>query len=223
MDIDQSAVSIINLGLLEIGAEAISDINEQTPNAVKALIVYPFLLKEVLQAKDWRFAKLRVTLQKSSVTPDYGYHFAYVLPADYLRLVKPKAAPSRGRNLLSEGDWDSPVWPSGFPYLIESLPSDSNMYLLINYDNSFNPLHINYIRMIQDTTKYSPTFVTALSKRIASSLAIPITEDRGKAKDKMQEYREALTSAEAVNESSDYQEDEAGGQEWASAGRGFCR
>ena len=227
-----SLVGVMNLALLEIGANIISDFTDNTPNAIKANAVYLYLLDEVLQARDWRFAKLRADLQQSTTTPDYGYNFAYAMPTDFLRLVKPKPPPSRGHHPLSDYNWpdssgyhrgrdyDPPVWPPGFPYIIETLPADGSLYLLSNYNNVSNPLHINYIRRITDATKFSPTFIKALTKRWAAALAVPITEDKQQASQKEAEYDKALNSAEAINESFDYQEDEAGGTEWIDAGRG---
>jgi hypothetical protein len=227
-----NTVGVVNLGLLRIGANIIFDLSDKTPNAIKANAVFPYLLDEVLQAKDWRFAKTRVQLQKITDAPGYAYQYAYALPADFLRLVKPHKPPSIGRNLLasflfsdpvgyhSGVDWDPPVFPQGFAYIIETMPTDGGKYLLTNYNNSDVGLWINYIQQITDATKFTPAFINCLANRIAAELAIPITEDKQKSTGYMQEYRDSLQSAEAINESLDYLEDEAGGNEWKNAGRG---
>jgi hypothetical protein len=228
-----STVGIVNLGLLRIGAKIISAMDENSPNAIKANAVYPYLLDEVLQVKDWRFAKTRLQLAVIATTPGYAYQYAYALPADFLRLVKPHKPPSRGRNpyasfLFSDPvgyhsgvDWDPPVYPTGFPYVIETMPTDGGKYILTNYNNSAVGLWINYIQQIIDATKFTPAFINCLANRIGAELAIPITEDKQKSTGLLQAYTDSLQSAEAINESLDYLEDETGGTEWVDAGRGF--
>ena len=235
-----SQVGISNLALLRIGANVITTIADNTPNAKKVVAVWDYLFDEVLQARDWRFAKTRATLARSTVTPLYGYSFAYPLPADFLRLVKPHKPPSKGYNRVastgtwpvpvgyhSNYDWDPPVFPTGFPYIIEAVDITSGestapvRCLLTDYDNTAQDLYINYIRRVSNYNLCTPAFVNCVADRLAAELAVPITEDKEKAAAKKQDYTDSLNSAESVNESLDYLEDEAGGSEWIDAGRGF--
>ncbi len=317
-----SQVSISNLALNYIGARGeITDINENQPNAKKVLIVWDAIFQEVLSERDWKFAKIRVQLQLSPIPPLYAYCYAWALPSDFLRFVRPHKRPhDRNWGWLwgPEGEgWynrnDPPFWPSGWPYVVETLPGMCNFvgsisgttltvtqvsigilnvgqpifdtsglipqgtiigafgtgtggngtytlnntltvpsemmtapspstasgkYVLTNYPGYFGqgaqwspiqgsgnqpqqycPAKINYIQLISDYTQLMPGFVNCLAHRLASALAISITEDKAKADSMMELYRNFLNSAEAQNETMDYQKDESGSEAWVRAGR----
>jgi hypothetical protein len=91
--------------------------------------------------------------------------------------------------------------------------------LFTDYDNSAQDLFINYIRKISMYELCTPAFINCLANRLGAELAVAITEDKQKADGMMLKYRDSLNSAEAVNESLDYLDDEQGGTEWENAGR----
>lgn len=227
-----SQVRIANVALLRIGARGqIASIDEDSPNAVKVKSVWDFVFQETLSERDWKFAKLRIALQQSTSTPVYGYRYAYGIPADFLRLAKPRERPQeRGIadfNLINtlplSGDGhgshrDVPVWPPQVaPYVMETL-SDGNKYLLTDYPATVHPVKITYIRLITDLTQLMPGFVNCLANRLAAELAIPVTEDKQKEEKCMQAYRDALNSAQAQQECDDFLADE-GSESWLLAGR----
>lgn len=96
MSYNYSQAAIINLALNRIGARGqITDINENSygnlsPNAQKAMIVWNPIFLEVLSERDWKFAKIRAQLQLMPTVPLYGFSFAWALPADFLRFVRPR-------------------------------------------------------------------------------------------------------------------------------------
>ncbi len=231
-----SITGIVNLGLTRIGGNLITDItNTSQPNAIKANAIWEYIRDEVLEARDWKFAKIRKALTKNVTAPLYGYSFAYALPADFLRLVKSKYSSSKGINpvsyasgsssgLLLNLDFDPPVWPPGYPWIIEALP-DGTKCLFSDYDNAdylidadYN-LYINYIQKVTDATKYTPAFINALAWRIGKELSIAIAESINKFKFCDAEYERAIRVAEANNEALDFLEDETGSTSWESAGR----
>ena len=292
-----SQTSIVNLALGRIGARGqITNINENSPNAVKALAVWDAVFQEILSERDWKFAKIRVELAQpssscftgsisantltvtavssgsivvgqrvfgSGITPNttitalgtgtggtgtytvsqsqtvssesmeaairplYGYRHAWAMPSDFLRFVRPhKRPPNRNYAWLwgMEGwGWyhrsDPPFWPPGFPYVVETLPVDGNKYVLTDYGGFNGPAKINYIRLITDYTQLMPGFVNCLAYRLAQELSVAITEDNTKFEAMEQMYRDSLNSAEAQNESMDYQQDETGSESWERAGR----
>jgi hypothetical protein len=235
--LNYSQASIANLALNRIGARGdITDVNENSPNAKKVLSVWDAVFQEVLSERDWKFAKTRIALQLSPNPPLYAYKYAWALPSDFLRFVRPHKRPP-DRNLYAwlwgpEGyGWynraDPPFWPVGFPYVVEIQPCpgdptnilDNNKYCLTDYGGIYGPAKINYIRLITDMTLLMPGFVNCLAYRLAAELAIGITEDKQKFQGMEQMYRESLNSAEAQNETSDYQRDETGSESWEQAGR----
>lgn len=239
-----SPVGIANMSLQRIGARGtIGSLTEDSPDAIKVNTVFDMVFQEVLSERDWKFAKTRAQLQQNANRPLGGYLFAYALPADFLRLCKPREIPEE-RSIRYADNWgqafgwgdgycerDIPVWPREVdPYVTESVlnyldtsPSYTTN-LLTNYPYCNNyasvlPITINYIRIITDFTQLLPGFVNCFADRLASELATAITEDGKKAKERMELYRFNLNSAQAQQECDDYLKDEAGSQTWLRAGR----
>lgn len=242
-----SQVSISNLALGRIGARGqLVSINDNSPNAVKVLAVWDAIYQEVLSERDWKFAKTRVQLQLSPVTPLYTWKFAWALPGDFLRFVRPR------RRQNSDGDWlyygygfagsgwfhrqDPPFWPHGWDYKVETLtagwqcvpgqspipyppPFPAGRYCLTNYGGWESPAAITYIQLITDYTQLMPGFVNCLANRLAMELSIGVTEDKNKFQLMEERYRDSLNSAEAQNETMDTQRDEDGSDSWVRAGR----
>jgi len=245
-----SQASISNLALGRIGARGqIVDINENSPNAVKVLAVWDAIFQEVLSERDWKFAKTRVQLQLSPVTPLYTYRFAWALPLDFLRFVRPRKRQIDNNHIWLNGPdrvggWyrrdDPPFWPHDHDYKVETLtagwqiippappvpyplPFPTGRYCLTNYGGFRGPAAITYIQLITDYTQLMPGFVNCLAYRLAQELCIGVTEDKAKFQMMQEMYRESLNSAEAQNETMDTQEDEAGSTSWERAGRNADR
>jgi hypothetical protein len=240
-----SPVGVANMALQRIGARGqIGSLTERSVNAVKINVVWDMVFQEVLSERDWKFAKTRVQLQQNVNRPVGGYRFAYALPADYLRLVRPREIPEE-RRIADAAEWgwggegygwfrhrDLPVYPpEAVPYIIETVLSAVGVSytnnLLTNYPwcNTYTnarPIVINYIRLITDFTQLLPGFVNCLAYRLAGELALSITEDEKKAQSMMQMYFTTLNSAAAQQEC-DYLQDESGSQSWVNAGRYFGR
>jgi hypothetical protein len=297
-----SAVQIANIALQRIGARGtISDLSEDSPNAIKVNTVWDFVFQKVMSERDWKFAKTRIQLQQSAsssftgsisgntltvtaitagtiivgvtvsgsgvssgtvvtalgtgtgttgtytismsqtvastdltavLRPLYGYCYAYAIPSDFLRLVKPREIPEE-RSIVyynasgtfafwGHRGWrhhDLPVWPREVsPYVMEVL-TDGNKYLLTDYPGDCCPVAITYIRLISDLTQLMPGFVDCLAYRLAAELATSITEDKTKAEAMMQLYRDTLNSAQAQLECDDFLQDEQGSESWIRAGR----
>ena len=89
-----SPVGIANMALQRIGARGtIGSLTEDSPNAIKINIVWDMIFQEVLSERDWKFAKTRIQLQQNATRPVGGYRWAYPLPSDFLRLVRPREIP----------------------------------------------------------------------------------------------------------------------------------
>lgn len=103
-------VGVINLALGRIGVERITSVDPSVDDRIQAadaVAVWDYILDEVLEAKDWKFAKRRVALPQSFETPPTGYSYAYILPSDFLKFAR------------SVKD-HPPVSPTGYPYKIET-------------------------------------------------------------------------------------------------------
>lgn len=239
-----SQTSISNLALGRIGARGqITDINENSPNAVKVLAVWDAIFQEVLSERDWKFAKTRTQLQLSPITPLYTWKYAWALPSDLLRFVRPRRR-QQSRDYLwmygPEGTgWyhrqDPPFWPFGWDYKVETLTEGwdtsvnppipyagtfpAGKYALTNYGGWQAPAAITYIQLISDYTQLMPGFVNCLANRLAMELSINITEDKNKFQLMEERYKDSLNSSEAQNETMDTERDEDGSDSWERAGR----
>lgn len=238
------------MSLQRIGARGtIGSLQEDSPNAIKVNVVWDMVFQEVLSERDWKFAKAYVQLQQNANSPAGGYLYAYALPADFLRLCRPREIPQERRiadaNFWGSYGWDGeaaaqwglpcfdiPVWPrTAAPHIVATVLSSGNppntytTNLLSNYPGinavyaNVCPIIISYIRLISDMSQLTPGFVNCLADRLASELAIPVTESETKAETRMQLYRQNLNSAQAQLECDDYLKDESGSQSWVSAGR----
>jgi hypothetical protein len=212
-----SQVGIANLALIRAGTKTITALTEN----IVVNAVWQYIRDEVLAAKDWKFAKTRVALAKNATAPVYQFDYAYTLPTDFLRLCRQDASDASvfPSGLYSEDQMTGQIYINSYyyPYKIEAI-SDGTLCLLSDYDNTDNDIYITYIQKITDVTKFSPAFINALANRLGAEIAISITESSNKFADLMNLYKETLKTAEALNSSSDFQ-DETGSDSWDLAGR----
>ncbi len=177
-----SMISIWNLALGHIGQDAnVSDPNEQSMEAEYCRNFYPVARDTALEDFAWTFASKRANLGLLSSTQE-PWLYAYALPADCL---KP-------RRVLPQ----------------EPCNDQENLHFLVEngvvYTNVKDAVLV-YTYNLTDTTKFSPKFVLALSRLLASFLAGPILKDTtGRAAAaQMQIYMVELGKAEASNGNSD--------------------
>jgi hypothetical protein len=112
---------------------------------------------------------MRASLPKDVVKPAFGYGNAFVLPADFLRL------------LTVENPLD--------PYQVE------NGKILSNNDN----MRIVYTGLVTDVTKYDTLLVDALTARIAADLAQPLLQSTSAMEQMWQMYELKLREAKFVD------------------------
>lgn len=216
-----SVVGIVNMGLSRIGVKRIAALTENSEQAIAANAVLEYIRDEVLEAKDWRFAKTRVALAQNAIAPVYGYDYAYTLPTDFLRLcfrkdVDPSFYPSGAYATAWTAD-ELTIRARNYYYIVEAL-ADGTKCIFTDYDNTDYDLYITYIRKVTDPSKYSPSFVNCFADRIAAELATYLTEGRQKFVDRMTIYKDTLKTADEINRSLDYV-NETGNNDWLKAGR----
>lgn len=160
-----SAVEISRLALGHIADAARINAIDPPDNSIQAQhcsTFYPIARDQLLEMHDWTFARKRVALDLSLVEFDDGeWGFAYSVPADYIRALKvcPPGAPM-----------DFP----GQPFQIESDVTELDTLLLTNVEDAV----LHYIYREEETGRYTPNFLVALSYLLASYLAGPIIKGR---------------------------------------------
>lgn len=216
-----SQIGIINLALSKLGPKRISSLTEDSVQATAAVAVWEYVVKEVLESRDWRFAKERVALVQNTTAPVSKYTYAYTLPADFLRLTRDtKADPV----VYASGSYSSSfvtgtleIQGRSYGYIIEN-NSDDILCIFSDYDNTEDDLFITYIKYETDETKYTANFASTLSFRLAAEVCVPLTESMKKYDRMMGFYTQALTRATAHNQGMDYH-NETGSDAWETAGR----
>lgn len=162
-----SVTDICNMALSQIGVGLISDVTEDTPEAVICNARYADLRNACLRAHPWNFATKYATVAKTTSTPAWRWSFEYVLPADCLRVLE----------LADVGDQYELV---------------SGRKLLSNHDS---PLNLKYTSEVQDPSLMDASFKQAWATLMASELSISISKDSARATALYNLYREKLTDA----------------------------
>jgi len=150
-----SELDICNLAYSHFGQDAnIASLDENSREADAAKRFYPIARDELLEEYDWTFARVRATLaQVTNDRADRGYKFTR--PSDCLK----------ERRLLPDGYADQQSDAADYER------EGNNIYADVA------PATLVYTQLLSDTTRFSPTFVIALSYRLASYLAGPIVKD----------------------------------------------
>jgi hypothetical protein len=158
-------VTISNMALAHLGDDAnIADMDENTPQAQHCKRFLPIARDAMLEMHDWKFAKRRAALALRTET-NGAWQYAYAEPADCIRVLG--IMPSG----YTEDDNQTEEW--------ETETADDGSSII--YTNTQSAT-IRYTARITQTSRFSPLFVTALARLLASYIAGPII--KGEAGDK---------------------------------------
>lgn len=150
-----SDVDICNLSLSHLGDDAtVSSIDppEGSAQAEHCAKFYPVARNALLEMHDWRFAGKRVVLANVD-NPLGSWQFAYALPPD---CIAPRAV------LLPQTTDDNDT----HDFIVETADNGD----LVLYTN-VGQATLRYTALATNTTKFTPLFVAALARLLASYLA----------------------------------------------------
>lgn len=194
-----SEVTICNLALSHLGDTANVASIKPPDSSVQAQLCARFYFvarNALLEMGAWGFATRRVALalvanptlalaQAADPTAECGsWRFAYAMPSGVINAlaVLPADAPDDYEARFGPVEDDFfPSFPQGFvpvpgamlytpqPFACES-QADGSQVILSNACNAV----LRYTTLVEDTTKFSPTFTLALSHLLASMLAGPL-------------------------------------------------
>ena len=179
-----SEVSICNAALQLIkNTKSITALTQGTKEANACEVIYDEMRDTMLECHNWNFATKRSQLSQLSDTPAFEWDYQYQLPADYLRVVR-----------LSQNS-DA---RDHSPYRVENgkVMSDAS------------ELYLRYVARVEDPNLMPATFRTALSKLIASRLAVALAQSAALSKEMYTQYtNEDLPTAKSADSVQDYPED----------------
>ena len=164
-----SETNICNQALIELGEKTILSLEDETKTARICKTMYAPTRDKVLRDHPWNFAIKRYSMAQNTVSPVYDYAYSYKLPSDCLRVL----IPSRE------------IWE----YAIEG---DN---LVTDYPSS----NLKYISRIEDPNLFDPAFIEALAYKLASRMAVALTDNDQRHTDMVQLYNIAITEAKAVD------------------------
>lgn len=181
-----SVVDICNIALSHLGEAgnvASIDPPEASTQARMCARFYPVARDEALEAHAWRFNTRRKALASVDLPAavDGEWDYAYALPTDCLR---PFAVYVPG--VTEQGKTED--------FTIET-SSDGSQVLYANVDEAY----LKYVVRVTDTSRFPPSFVTALSYLLARYLANPITRSAEHVKAMDALWRQTKSTAEALD------------------------
>lgn len=182
----QSVTGIANRALQLVGAAAILNLTDNTPEAREVSRAYDFCRRAELREHKWNFAIGRVELAPDTAAPAFGYQYQYTLPADCLRVILPNDATLdwkvEGKKLLT----NTATSPFGAGVFGASVSPSAALYLM-------------YVRDIEDTTYFDALFCEALACRIALAVVERLTQSNQKKQMLKDDYRESIMMARKSN------------------------
>lgn len=174
-----ASIEVCNHALTKLGADRITGLTDESKGARAIAAVYDRLLAAELQRNRWTFAMKRASLPALVEVPLWGYSLAYNLPVDCMSLVWVEgAAQALGLSDLLED--------SQAPYMIEGRKILTDLPA---------PLRIRYVSMVEDATKWDPSFWDAFAARLAFEICEDVTQSTSKADKLWGEYRTSIAQA----------------------------
>jgi hypothetical protein len=192
-----STLSVINYSLVLCGANTVSSITDDTPNARALNIVHDFCRKGFLTDNKWSFSTTRTTLVTVSSTAITWLHgdesYVYTRPTNCLRIFEVNNC--------------NVVWREEGDYIISNTPD----------------LGIKWAFDQTDYTKWQPSAVEAMCYKLASEIAFQIMNSATKAEALKKYYDDQkLVDAMAKNSQTgtqqSVQDDDWLNQKWGTSG-----
>lgn len=162
----QSVTDICNSALQRVGAASILDITANSPEARACSIAYDSNRRDELRKRPWNFAIKRVVLAPDTDAPAFDYTYAFTLPADCLRVLRPAVA---------DLDWQV----EGGKILT----------------NDGTTLNLRYVADITDASRFDSNFYNVVAAALALDIVEKLTQSNTKKQGLQQDYKDAVLAA----------------------------
>lgn len=176
-----SKLIIYNAALRLISARPVGSVGDGSKNDDVLGDLYDTVLRDLLAAGNWKFAKKTAALVINGTAPAAGYDYAWDLPSDWVRTI---------------GAWDNDAKTGHLDYDEEIV--DSTQTLVCDIDST-GSVYIEYVYLITDTTQHSAKFDKALIFALAQAAAVPIANSNTIEDQMAKKARQALLSALSVD------------------------
>jgi len=167
-------LDIINLALLRIGESPIQSLDEGSTAANTAKLLYDNSRLAILRDFDWNFAMK--TIPQASVESDVPGCYAFIVPADCLRVVEV---------FQSEGSQRSSTW--------------FRVYGKKIYTHEYVP-YIKYVRDEENTDYFDSKFTEALTYKLAGELAMSVKQSESLMASMLNAFQNVVATAAAESQ-----------------------
>ncbi len=165
-----SSTELVNLALIRVGGERITDLNDQnSTEAVIANVIYNNTRRALLRSHVWRFAIKKIELAQLVDAPEFEFTYAYSLPSDFIRI----------RQVYNPN--------SNWQVIGNQIHTDDN------------ELFLEYVADITDVNLFDPLFSELFTLKLAYELAYKINADSSIKNQLMQEYQIKLKESVAIS------------------------
>jgi hypothetical protein len=194
-----SKVEICNYALQELGSGTITSLNEGTAAANECNLRYDSCRRALLSMHQWNFAIRRAKLNMMVASPPFGYTHQYEMPTDFLYMVMTGIEEQHqgfaGQVLDSNLYVHGIVNPAGIDkYRIES-DADGNLVLLSNDAT----VSIVYVSDVEDTQRFSKTFVELLARYLAAKISYRLTGNKAERDTQLTIFKEELMDFQSLD------------------------
>jgi len=168
---------VCNVALRLLGAEAITSLQDDAPEAKVLLDIYFIARDSVLEVAEWSFATKRFLPAKEAEAPAWGWTSSFPIPSDILRVTRVDRADYGGSGMHRR-------------------PADHEVEgrrILCNED----VIYCTGIRRIEDEGIYSPLFAEAFAAKLAVMACYAITESNQKIQIMSAIYAETIGKAKS--------------------------
>lgn len=146
-----SAISVANIALVDLGEAPITSLSDAKKNATLVNARINDIRRFVLRTHPWNAAKRQIQLAASATIPLFRWQSKYPLPADFIRF-----------------------------YDEDQLTQDMTLWEVMDghlYTNVAGVLDCEYIFDLQDYTKMDPALIHVIAYNIVSELGLAITQN----------------------------------------------
>lgn len=162
-------VAIANLALGWLGAARITNFNDPSRPAQLIATNFEAIRDALLEDRDWSFATERMALQPDPVPPPFGFGARFQIPSRVLRVIS------------ADDGTGSLHWAREGQFIVT--------------EPKLATLSVVAVVRVTDCALFSPAFAQALAARLASDLAVTITENRILQADLWRLYQAKLADA----------------------------
>lgn len=166
----QTVVDCCNSALQRVGATTILSLSDNSPEARACSVAYDSNRRDELRKHTWNFAVKRVVLAPDATEPAFDFKYAFTLPSDCLRVLRPATADLdwqiEGRKILT---------------------------------NDSTTLNLRYIADIEDCAQWDASFYNVVAAALAVDIVERLTQSNVKKQNLEKDYDDSVKMARRVD------------------------